>query len=165
MARRDVSDGRKFAFYLGTAVSAVGLVLFLSVFVTTFGAVGGAADPGDVPGAFARAPIGFILIIVGQFIRSVGARGAAGSGLVLDPKQAREDLEPWARMGGGMVGDALDEAGIELGRSKGGGAAGDEWAGLPLDERLRRLHALHTDGILSAEEYEREKRELLEAGG
>lgn len=167
MARRDFSDSRKFAFYLGTAISVVGLFLFFSVFVSVFSAIGGTSSPAGAFGAFSRAPIGFIMIFVGQMIRGIGARGAAGSGLVLDPRRAREDLEPWARMGGGIVSDALDEAGVDLGRSNDGGGAfrGDEWVGLPLDERLRRLHALHIDGILSDEEYEQEKRELLDGNG
>jgi hypothetical protein len=40
---------------------------------------------------------------------NVAARGLAGSGVVLDPEQARKDLEPWSRMSGGMVQDALSE--------------------------------------------------------
>ena len=50
------------------------------------------------------------LLVVGAIIRSIGARGMAGSGVVLDPKRAREDLEPYSRMSGGMVKDALEEA-------------------------------------------------------
>jgi hypothetical protein len=33
----------------------------------------------------------------------------------LDPEQARKDVEPVARMAGGVVGDALEEAGVKLG--------------------------------------------------
>ena len=33
----------------------------------------------------------------------------AGSGVVLDPEKARKDVEPWSRMGGGVVQDALSE--------------------------------------------------------
>ncbi|MHC5145965.1 MAG: zinc-ribbon domain-containing protein, partial [Planctomycetota bacterium] len=73
------------------------------------------------PGVMLVAFICFGLIIAGGGIRSVAARGTAGSGLVLDPEKAREDLEPWARMGGGMVKDALDEADIDL-KNLGGGA-------------------------------------------
>lgn len=166
MARRDVSDTRKGAFYLGSAMMGVGLLLFISVFFSAFLEVSSPGMSSEPPGFMIRAPIGMVLIIAGQFVRRIGTHGTAGSGLVLDPKKAREDLEPWARMGGGMVSDALDEAGVDLGRSKGAApAAEDEWGGLPLDERLRRLHALHTDGILSDKEYEREKRELLDANG
>jgi len=65
----------------------------------------------------ARAFGGMVMIIAGMIVMSIGARGAAGSGLVLDPKKAREDLEPFTRMAGGMVKDALDEADINLGKA------------------------------------------------
>jgi hypothetical protein len=42
----------------------------------------------------------------------IGARGLAGSGVVLDPEKARGDLEPYTRMAGGMLKDALDETGL-----------------------------------------------------
>ena len=51
-------------------------------------------------------------------IRHVGARGLAGSGVVLNPGQARKDLEPYSRMAGGMVKDALDEADVNLGSGR-----------------------------------------------
>ena len=53
--------------------------------------------------------LGMALVIAGSVMTRVGARGAAGSGLVLDPERARRDLEPWSRMAGGVVGDAVDE--------------------------------------------------------
>ena len=62
-----------------------------------------------------RAIGGMVLIIVGQVIASIGAKGLAGSGIKLDPEQARKDLEPYSRMAGGMVKDALEEADINLG--------------------------------------------------
>ena len=31
---------------------------------------------------------------------------------MLDPERAREDLEPWSHMGGGMVQDALSEVNV-----------------------------------------------------
>jgi hypothetical protein len=62
-----------------------------------------------------RAFGGMALLIVGGIIRGIGARGLAGSGVVLDPEKAREELEPYSRMAGGMVKDALDEANVNLG--------------------------------------------------
>jgi hypothetical protein len=59
--------------------------------------------------------IGFILIIAGSFVRGTAEKGVAGSGLVLDPEQAREDLEPFSRQAGGMLKDALDEADVHIG--------------------------------------------------
>lgn len=102
---RDISDGRKFAYYLGMGMGLLGFLSFFSVFVMV--AVGGKPTP-------APAVFGMGLIIVGAFIHSIGRAGLAGSGVVLDPKQARDDLEPYSRMVGGMVKDGLDEADIHL---------------------------------------------------
>ena len=49
------------------------------------------------------------MIAAGGFMRTVAVRGVAGSGMVLDPKKAREDLSPWSSMAGGIIKDALDE--------------------------------------------------------
>jgi hypothetical protein len=51
-------------------------------------------------------------MVIGGIVMKIGARGAAGSGLVLDPERARRDLEPWSRMGGGLVQDALSEVNV-----------------------------------------------------
>ena len=45
-------------------------------------------------------------------MRNIGAKGLAGSGVILDPEQAREDVEPWSRMGGGVLQDALSEVDV-----------------------------------------------------
>lgn len=113
---RHVSSERKFAYYLGSALVGVGLLLFLSVFVTgamNFGNFEG--FNGQVQNSAFRGIGGMILMMVGGFVRNVGARGAAGSGLILDPERARRDLEPFSRQGGGMLKDALDEADVSLG--------------------------------------------------
>jgi hypothetical protein len=68
--------------------------------------------------AFVAAFIGFALIAAGGAMRAIAARGTAGSGLVLDPQKAREDLKPWTGMAGGMVKDVLQEADIKLGGSQ-----------------------------------------------
>lgn len=67
---------------------------------------------------FIRAFGGMGLVFVGAVVRAVGAAGLAGSGLVLDPQKAREDLEPYSRMAGGMVKDGLEEVRIDLGPQK-----------------------------------------------
>lgn len=102
----------------GMAVSGLGVLGIVVCFIG-FGTAG--MDQVDSFGKSSNDPfdwfIGFfvsmLLIAGGQAIRSVAARGVAGSGLVLDPERARDDLEPWARVGGGLVGDALDEAGLQ----------------------------------------------------
>ena len=117
MAKK-ISGERQTAFYLGTGLMVIGGLLFLSTFfsfASDFGSPGVASDGG---GVFARAIIGMVLAGVGQMIRHVGARGLAGSGVVLNPGQARKDLEPYSRMAGGMVKDALDEADVNLGSGR-----------------------------------------------
>jgi hypothetical protein len=101
-----------------------------------------------------RAIVGMGLVLVGGILLNIGRSGVAGAGIVLDPERARRDVEPWSRMTGGVVKDALDEAGIDLGTVKGS----DE---LPFDEQLRRLHKLREDGIVSEEEYQAKKKEIL----
>ncbi len=112
---RTISPERKSLYMLGWVVSGVGLVLFLSNFFV----VGGVGVPGassSMSGMAVRSVVGILLVAAGGGMRRVAARGVAGSGLVLDPERARGELEPWSRMAGGMVGDALDEADVDLGR-------------------------------------------------
>ena len=87
---------------------------------------------------------------------SIGRMGLAGSGIKLDPEEARRDVEPWARMSGGVVKDAMDEAGITLG----GQPSGEK---LPFDERLRRLQKLRDDKLISEQEYESTRKKILES--
>ncbi len=156
MARRQVPENRKTLYFVGMGLSALGILLFLSTFVTFLWHFG------DFTNFNARARSGgfrsfggIVLIMLGGVLCGIAKRGVAGSGVVLDPERAREDMEPWSRMSGGMIGDALDEAGLDLRRLT-------DIADLPFDEKLRRLHALHEDGILSRDEYEQEKRDLLD---
>ena len=62
-----------------------------------------------------RAVGGMVLLMVGGLACGIGARGLAGTGVVLDPDRARRELEPFSRMSGGMIKDALDEANVNLG--------------------------------------------------
>ncbi len=114
---KEISEERKAAYYIGMIISIIGGLLFGSTFLS-FAIHFGDFDLGPSFGKSlaGRAFGGMFLIILGSIIRTIGARGAAGSGLVLDPKKAREDLEPFTRMGGGMIKDALDEADIHLGK-------------------------------------------------
>ena len=103
---KEISKNRKTLYYVGNGLTAIGFILFLSVFFVAFlnpFAMFGSDNP------MANGFIGFILIIIGQFVSNIGARGAAGSGLILDPKQAREDLKPYSTQVGGMINDVLDE--------------------------------------------------------
>jgi hypothetical protein len=108
--RRDLSDGRKAAYYVGNAVSVIGLLLFLSVFLTFAMHFGDFSNfEADARSSMFRAISGIVLVAVGQVIARVGRSGMAGSGVLLDPQKSRRDLEPWNRATGGMVADTLDE--------------------------------------------------------
>jgi len=115
---KQISEGRKTAYYVGMVIAIIGGLVFGSVFLS-FALHFGEFDPGDNFGKSiaGRGFGGMFLMIAGGVIMTIGARGAAGSGLVLDPEKAREDLEPFTRMGGGMLKDALDEADINLGKN------------------------------------------------
>ena len=113
---KQISEERKTAYYLGTGLMIIGGLLFFSVFITSalnFGHFDNFAE--NASSSAFRAVGGMALLIIGGFIRGIGARGLAGSGVVLDPEQARQELEPYSRMAGGMVKDALDEANVNLG--------------------------------------------------
>jgi len=116
---REISQGRKTTYYLGMIIMVIGVLMFLSTFVTFamhFGDFSNFED--NARSNMFRAFGGMGLIILGGIIMGIGRRGLAGSGAVLDPKQAREDLEPYSRMAGGMIKDALDESGISLGSAQ-----------------------------------------------
>lgn len=149
---KEIPPERKALYYIGMVVAGIGLITFLSVFIS------GAMHFGDFSGfeersrsQFTRAIVGMVLVAVGAMLRGIGARGSAGSGLVLDPKKAEEDLEPWDRVGGGLVKDALDEVGMKS----------PTGAAMPFDEKLRRLEALRKEGLLSDAEYQAKRREVL----
>ncbi|HEY1380209.1 MAG TPA: zinc ribbon domain-containing protein [Gemmataceae bacterium] len=111
---RDIPPGRRQLYYAGMAVTAVGFLLFLSNFCIMPLRMGqGFPDNpgGEMFGFAARAVGGMVLLIVGSFMMAIGARGWAGSGMILNPRQARKDVEPWARTAGGVLGDALEEVG------------------------------------------------------
>lgn len=108
-----ISDQRKFAYYLGMALILLGALLFFSTFLS------GALHFGDFNHIEERARSmamrglgGISLIIIGVVINRIGALGLSGSGVVLNPQQAREDLKPYSHMAGGMTKDFLSESGI-----------------------------------------------------
>lgn len=98
-----ISKERKAAYYVGMGMMIVGFLLFFSVFFSGF-----TNDPfsGNVP-SFQNAPIGMLLLIAGSIVMGIGAKGKAGSGLVLDPEKAREDLRPFSEAAGGIIHDAI----------------------------------------------------------
>ena len=112
MAKKEISEERKILYYAGMAVTGIGLVLFFSTFFAFMNPERFMTGDSSMGSVMTRPFIGFIMIGIGNFMRVVAARGVAGSGLVLDPKKAREDLGPWSTMAGGMIDDALDETRI-----------------------------------------------------
>lgn len=106
-----ISSERKATYYIGIGMMVLGFVLFISVFFSVasfmnnpFG--NGGFGTGGAP-SFGNAIIGMVLIIAGSVVMKIGARGAAGSGLILDPEKAREDLKPYSEAAGGMINDAI----------------------------------------------------------
>jgi len=113
---RKISEERKAAYYVGIGLIVAGLLLFCSTFVTAIRHFGDFDDfEGRGKSMMVRAFGGMGVMVVGGIVAGIGARGVAGSGLKLDPEQARDELEPYSRMAGGMIKDALDEADISLG--------------------------------------------------
>jgi hypothetical protein len=99
---QDISPERQTAYYAGMIIMVIGVLLFLSVFVTQAMNFGNFENfEGRARWSMFRAISGMVLVVVGQLIRSIGARGMAGSGVVLNPRQAREDLQPYSKMAGG----------------------------------------------------------------
>ena len=116
---KHISEERKTAYYLGMGLMILGGILFASTFVTFAMNFGDFSHfESDAKSTMFRAFGGMALLILGGIVRGIGARGLAGSGVILDPEQARSELEPYTRMAGGMVKDALDEADIGLGGGK-----------------------------------------------
>ncbi len=103
-----ISKKRQVLFYLGTAMMIIGFLLFFQVFIVAFSSMS-SNNFNRIAQSFAFAPIGMLFIIAGQYIRSIGQRGLAGSGTILNPDQARKDLKPYAKAAGGLVKDALEE--------------------------------------------------------
>lgn len=100
-----ISNERKVTYYIGIGIMILGFVLFISVF---FAVSNLQNDPFASQGpSFGNAVIGMILMIVGAIVANIGAKGAAGSGLILDPKKQREDLKPYNEAKGEMINDVV----------------------------------------------------------
>ncbi len=112
-----LSQGRKATYYIGMGITILGVILFISVFFTFFDTMDRSMYNMSPFGSnafspvrtlhFERPVIGMILVVVGQIVMRVGARGPAGSGIILDPEQAREDLKPFTTAAGGMINDVI----------------------------------------------------------
>ena len=105
--RRDIPPGRQATYYAGMAVGIIGGLSFASTFCI-FAANFGNFDFDPRPMIF-LAVGGMALLILGGILMNLGRAGLAGSGVLLDPRKQRQDLEPWNRAAGGMASDALSE--------------------------------------------------------
>ena len=159
MKKQNISPERKTVYYIGLTLIFLGFLSFGSTFVSAIAHFGDFTNfTENAKSDMTRAFAGMGMMLVGIVLAGIGSRGLAGSGLVLDPQRAREDVEPWARMAGGVIKDAVDETGIHL------GSAPSENADNPdFDEKLRKLHLLYKDGIITEEEYLKGKEEILGA--
>ncbi len=115
--RRKISGDRQALYYGGLALMAVGLLVFIGNMLSMSK---GTREMGSM---MTTALVGMGLMVAGQFMSRVGKAGLAGSGVILDPEQAREDLEPFSRQGGAMLKDALDEAVLAGGFGQRGGGS------------------------------------------
>lgn len=106
-----IPQERKIAYYIGIGMMILGFLLFISVFFSVAGAMN---DPWGYNAApsFSNAIWGMLLMIVGAFVMNIGAKGTAGSGLVLDPDKAREDLKPFNEAKGEMINDVISNIDI-----------------------------------------------------
>ena len=175
-----IPDSRRALYYIGIALMVIGGAVFVkfgllnvissspAIETPSFSGSGFPSFSPDGKPLLQRAQetmessmqgalVGMGLAVIGAVLANIGRAGLAGSGVILDPRQAREDLEPWSRLQGGMVADALDEAKIDF---SGPNAKYGE-AELPLDERLHRLEQLRKDGLVSEIEYAEARKRIL----
>ena len=115
MAR--ISKERKAIYYIGMGMTVLGFILFISIFFSVASMMSSDPFGGPEMPSFSRPIIGMLFIIGGQFLMRLGARGAAGSGILLDPDQAREDFKPYTEAAGGMISDVIEN--IDSIQSKG----------------------------------------------
>ena len=120
---RDVSPERKAGYSLGLFISIAGGILFGIGFLTMILNFGNFNNfESRAKGVGVCCFLGIVMLAAGGMIRNVSARGLAGSGMVLDPQKAREDLEPFSREIGGVVNDALSEVDLASKLGTGGSA-------------------------------------------
>lgn len=85
--RRKIPPERQTLYYVGMGLTLLGVISFFSVFITGAMNFGNFQNfDGQVRSAALRGIGGMILIIVGNVLMSIAAKGLAGSGIVLDPE-------------------------------------------------------------------------------
>lgn len=101
-----LSEKRKTTYYVGMGMMILGFILFMSTFFT-FASMFNNPFSHNLGSFIIRPVIGMLLMISGAIVMNIGAKGAAGSGIILDPEQAREDLRPFNEAKGGMINDVV----------------------------------------------------------
>ena len=108
----EIPPQRKMLYNIGTALMVLGGLLCVVGFITFasegMSSVHSMTINSGAPSGFMMVVIGMLLLAGGSIVQRIAARGVAGSGLVLDPEKAREDLHPYTHMAGGMVKDAVE---------------------------------------------------------
>lgn len=117
--RYDVEPWRKWAYYGGGALQALGMLVFFGNFgylFLTFSRLGpgpGSDGPAtQVPRMFAMFPVFLVamaVMIVGGQLRTMGRKGLAGSGLILSPRKEAQDAEAWRRSEGAQKQMEIEE--------------------------------------------------------
>ena len=102
----NISKKRKVTYYIGIGMIVLGFILFISLFFSVASSMNNPNWDGNGP-SFMNSILGMVLMIAGSLVSNIGAKGAAGSGLLLDPNQAREDLKPFNEAKGGMINDVI----------------------------------------------------------
>jgi len=106
-----ITKRRKVIYYIGIGMMVSGFLLFISVFLDTARFMNDPFMYGRQP-SFISPIIGMIIMIVGTATINIGAKGAAGSGLLLDPEKAKEDLKPFNEAKGKMINDVVSNIDI-----------------------------------------------------
>lgn len=102
-----IPQERKAMYYIGNGLMIIGMILFFSVFVSVGCMMSDPFGSSVRMPSFGSAFFGFILMAIGGVVSNIGAKGVAGSGVILDPEQAREDLKPYSEAAGGILNDVI----------------------------------------------------------
>jgi len=106
-----ITKQRKATYYIGLGMIVLGFILFISVFFSAAMFMNNPFGASREP-SFMNSVLGMVLMISGSFVSRIGAHGAAGSGILLDPEKAREDLKPFNEAKGGMINDVISNIDI-----------------------------------------------------
>lgn len=94
--QEDIPAERQLLYYIGMALMGLGALLFFAGFLAGASMFATMTIDLDAPRRMATlSTVAMLLLIAGGLLMRVGRYGAAGSGVILDPRKARQDLRPW----------------------------------------------------------------------